>query len=758
MKRFVHVVILGMIFSTLNVYSQLAVGGWRTHLAYSSVTQVAESPNFIFGYADGSLFSYGKSDGDLRTYSKVTGLNDNGIANIEYSKENNLLFIAYQNANIDLLFNDGVINIPDFMNSVRPGDKTIYNVCMKGNFAYLSTGIGVIVVDVVKREIPATYTMKKDGVILPVYGVALTDTEIFASTSAGVYKADKNSNLLDPLNWKVSGTTVGTQVVEYKGVIYLLKKGTGILKYDNLNWTSFLNNGSVNNLRVSNDRMLIVTPTVLYSYDNSLNQTSITGLTTVSDASYSTDNTYWTASGSNGLSQVKNTGEKLLTDIKPDGPASSIYAISYSDRKLYAVNGMQRNGGPATPVMIFDAVNNKWTNIQTYGIPPYGLTNANGILTHPNDPTRYFVSTCLDGVFEFKNNEFSIRYTRDNSLIEGIYANNERYQWITGLCFDKEGNLWMFNDQVVNSIKVLKKDGTWASLYFNDLSKFEAERIFNTSWNQKWVLANNWEKCVFVFDDEGEFKNKKYKQYKTFYDQDGQKIESSAYFSMAEDKNGSLWIGTDRGPIVFNNVKNNPDIVFNSNFTCTRIKIPRNDGTNYADYLLESEQINAIAVDGGNRKWLGTSNSGLYLVSADGLQTINHFTRENSPLLSNNILSLAIDPISGEVFIVTDKGLISYKGDAIEGKVDYSNVYAYPNPVKPDYSGVITITGLISDSNVKITDVAGNLVYEGQSQGGQLSWTGTNKNGEKMSTGVYLVWATNNDGSQNVVCKIMIVR
>jgi hypothetical protein len=177
-----------------------------------------------------------------------------------------------------------------------------------------------------------------------------------------------------------------------------------------------------------------------------------------------------------------------------------------------------------------------------------------------------------------------------------------------------------------------------------------------------------------------------------------------------------------------------------------------------ADYLLDSERIDVIAVDGGNRKWLGTDGSGLYLVSADGLQTIHHFTRENSPLLSNKIISLALHPTTGELFIGTDKGIISYMGDAIEGKADFSNVYVYPNPVKPDYTGVITVTGLIENTNVKITDISGNLIYEGVSQGGQLSWNGKNKSGDRVSTGVYLVFGTNNDGSQSVISKIMMIK
>ncbi|MCL1944143.1 MAG: T9SS type A sorting domain-containing protein [Candidatus Azobacteroides sp.] len=753
MRKIVSLIISGVIATTFTAYTQMAVGEWRTHLAYSSVTQVAESPNLVFGFANGALFSYDKSGGELRAYSKLTGLNDNNIVKISYSKENNLLFIGYSDANIDLMLNNGVVNVPDFMNKVMTGDKTIYDVYFKGTLAYLSTGIGVVVVDVNKYQIPATYTIKKDDVALPVYGVAITDTEIFASTSAGVYKANLTDNLLDYQNWNlIPGSPIGTQLVEYQGGIYLLNGSNGIYQYLNSAWSLYLKVSNVKALSVSNGRMLVTAPSSVYSYTTTLSLETIAGLTTASAAVSSDNNSYWVASGSEGLVCVKNTGEKILSNIKPNGPILNnapelIFSPDYS--KLYVPSGGRRAYASNTPGYLMEYDGTSWSNIK---IP---FNEVLDVVVDPRDYNHLFIGTYANGLLEYRNGNLEKQYFKDG-LTE---ANVNGIVWITAIIYDKYYNLYMLNNQTFNIIKVLTKDNAYKHLYFAEVAQREFPCFRITSFGQKWIIGNYGSgKGILIFDDNDNFEVQKYKWFLNFSDQDGLTLDSKDYNYMAEDRIGNIWVATDRGPIVFNNVKNDPSIVYSPNFTCTRIKIPRNDGTNLADYLLDSEVINVIAVDGGNRKWLGTASSGLYLVSADGLQTIHHFTKENSPLLSNKIMSLAINPNTGEVFIGTDAGIISYKGDAIEGKPDYSNVYVYPNPVKPDYTGIISVTGLIENSTVKITDISGNLIYEGQSQGGQFSWSGKYKSGERVSTGIYLVWATNNDGSQSVISKIMMIK
>ena len=248
----------------------------------------------------------------------------------------------------------------------------------------------------------------------------------------------------------------------------------------------------------------------------------------------------------------------------------------------------------------------------------------------------------------------------------------------------------------------------------------------------------------------------KHKFIKNFTNQDGTILSHNGIYCITEDKNGAIWIGTGQGPIILNN----PSNFFEDDFYCTQIKVPRDDGTNLADFLLANDKINAIAVDGGNRKWIGTEMNGIYLLSPDGLETIHHFTAENSPLLSNNIQSIAIHPHTGEVFIGTSKGLVSYQSDATEPEDNFveDNVYAYPNPVKPDYTGVITITGLVQDTDIKITNVSGKLIHEGTSVGGQFTWDGKNQQGKRVPSGVYFVLAANAEGKEGIATKILFIR
>lgn len=226
-----------------------------------------------------------------------------------------------------------------------------------------------------------------------------------------------------------------------------------------------------------------------------------------------------------------------------------------------------------------------------------------------------------------------------------------------------------------------------------------------------------------------------------------------AIYSIAQDKNGAVWVGTDIGPFLFNNLSK----VYDAGYTCSRVKIPRADSTNLADYLLVNEKIKAIAIDGANRKWLGTETSGVYLMSANGQQTIQHFTTSNSPLLSDNILSIAINPVTGEVFFGTDQGLISYQSDASDAGDTFGNVYAYPNPVRQGFTGVITITGLVENTQVKITDINGNLVCETVSNGSLATWNGKDVHGRKVNTGIYLAICANADGTQSTITKILVI-
>jgi hypothetical protein len=324
----------------------------------------------------------------------------------------------------------------------------------------------------------------------------------------------------------------------------------------------------------------------------------------------------------------------------------------------------------------------------------------------------------------------------------------------------------MTNDVVSTTVVVMLNDGTWVKNQYDSISgKYCFDKIIETKNYFKWMNLPHLTVSpggLFVLDDKSDPANVSSHQYRFFAtveDQDGNSISVDPINCMAEDQDGVVWVGSDHGPLLFQNIS----YVFNTNYTVYRPKIPRNDGTDYADYLLDGQKILSITVDGGNRKWIGTDGSGVYLMSSDGLTTIRHFTTDNSPLLSDKVWSIAINSKTGEVFFATDMGLVSYKSDATEASSSYDKISVYPNPVRPDFTGVITITGLEKNTVAKITDANGNLVYQAKSNGGIVTWDGLDASGRKAPAGVYFVLCSSiseydSEMVDTTVGKFMIIR
>ena len=412
--------------------------------------------------------------------------------------------------------------------------------------------------------------------------------------------------------------------------------------------------------------------------------------------------------------------------------------------------------------MIYD--NNTWTNYdenevaKQAGSDRFWDVTSIAVDPDPKNENHYFASTWGEGVYEFKDNKCIKLYHNYNSILESAWNNSIHHVRIEGLCFDKDNNLWMTNTGAKNgNVKVLKPDGTWCSLAYEGLTNADLiDKILITSNGLKWISVLRSTSGIFILNDNKTIDDVSDDISKFFTSlvnlTDKKEVVTRGFFCMAEDKEGSVYIGTGNGVMICpysNNILQNDKLYVN------RIIRTSDDGTPI--YFLDGERINAIAVDGGNRKWIGTENSGVFLVNEDASETIYNFTTDNSPLLSNTIKNIAIDHISGKVYFGTDKGIISYIGEATEGSESYSDVYAYPNPVRPDYNKV-TITGLMENSNVKITDLNGNLIYQDKSLGGQLTWDCRNRSGKRVASGIYLVLAATQDSKESIVTKIAVIK
>jgi len=461
-----------------------------------------------------------------------------------------------------------------------------------------------------------------------------------------------------------------------------------------------------------------------------------------------------------------NTNIDLVKTLKPGGPNHNMFGfMRFQNNKLYTCDGTSSNN---IPLQVYS--NNEWNIYQSEGISEatgVSFAGASCLDVDPSNDAHVFAGA-RNGLYEYLDGKFVKFYNNSNSPIQPFNGVSKEYQLVTNVKYDKAGNLWIMNSQAPTTSLVRYSNGTFTKLNHSEWMKL-TDSSDKTGYTNKsngelgnmiidsqgffWFTNNNWIlPALYLYDAQ----NNAARAYENFVNQDGTKVDVTyGVRCVAEDLDNNIWIGTDKGPLMLERSRiNNNESVF------TQVKVPRNDGTDLADYLLSGIDILSMAIDGAGRKWFGTNGNGVYLLSSDNLTQIHHFTTENSNLLSNIVKSIAINPVSGEVFMGTEDGLCSYMSDATEANAEMTkdNVWAYPNPVSPDYSGPITIVGLTLNADVKILASNGALVYEGRSNGGMFTWNGCDRNGNRVASGVYMVATATSSGEKGTVCKIAIVR
>lgn len=467
----------------------------------------------------------------------------------------------------------------------------------------------------------------------------------------------------------------------------------------------------------------------------------------------------------------KSELKQLVSTLNPGGPKYNYFGfLKYANNQLYTCNG---NVGGQKNACIQILGKDNWNIYQDDNISNITGVGYKDLVCIDYDPLdiKHVFAGGRNGLYEFYDGKFVKHYNHTNSLIEivGGLQNNAEYELVQGIKYDASGNLWLLNSEAPNSSLIeYSKDQEWISRSKSELMKYESYGVKNKSLatlqsmmidsrGLLWFVNNHWANPSFFCyqfptnnTDDGVIK-----AFTSITNQDGTTISNIFGIScIAEDKNKNLWIGTNQGPFLLESNQITADSpVF------TQVKVPRNDGTNYADYLLTGMNISCIAIDKANRKWFGTKNNGVYLISSDNLEQLNHFTTSNSKLLSDNIEAIAINDDTGEVYIGTENGLCSYMSDSNSSNEEMTkdNVWAYPNPVKPDYTGLITITGLSLNANIKIVTSKGTLVNQGKSSSGIYQWNGTDLKGKKVASGIYMVMTATEEGDKGVVCKIAII-
>lgn len=774
-KLLLFILISGL---TVGVCSQNVIGRWRTHMAYNSVNQIAQSGSKIYAVSEGSLFSVSKDDGDIEFYSKMSGLNDANISHIEYDRTNDQLLIIYINGNIDIMSNSGVNNIPDLFRKQMSASKGINEVSFFQKQAYLSCDFGILLINLDKKEIVDTYVIGQGGKETKVISTALHNNRIYAVTENKLLSSDATRPLL-LVNYEywsqvpqLPGSGDINKIISFAGKLFLMRSGRIYHTSDVVTWTELTEAPTANKLSISNNHLVINNNSNTISLLNDKMVISTHLIIPSQDIEYDPENqTFWVAGVDQGVVSAKPTGSAPeLTYYKPKGPANNFpYYMTFAGDKLFMVPGGRVTDVYNRPGVVMIYQNEQWKNLYASDflsilrqeVPGQIAVDFVNVAVNPADPNHFFVTSFGNGLFEFRNEQFYKWHHHKNSpMVDAIGVIPYMYVRLDGAIYDPEGNLWLCNMFDANAIKILTKEGQWKTLNYPNSNHPTLGNIMINNQNprQKWLNSVRYSQGILIWDDNGTLNDQsddKSVFLNKFPDVDnvGSELRPNFYYSMAQDKNGVVWVGTDIGPLLFYNTSR----VFEPEYTCSRVKIPRNDGTNQADYLLKDEVVQAIAIDGANRKWLATRTSGVYLMSENGQETIRHFTSSNSPLLSDNVISISINPVTGEVFFGTSNGLISYQSDASEGTGAYDNVYAYPNPVRENYNGIITITGLINNTQVKITDINGNLVYQTVSNGSLATWDGKDVHGRKVSTGIYMAICASEDGTQSTITKIMVI-
>lgn len=741
-----------------------SIGSWREHLPYRQGAYVATAAQRIFCATNQGLFAYGKDDQSLQRLSKLNGLNDFGISHISYSSDYKRLIIAYENANIDLLDdNNKVTNLNDISRKNIPGNKRINHITVAGRYVYFACGFGIVVLDLQRMEIKETYYIGANGAAVNVMDVALSDTKIFAATETGVFSADLNNpNLADYNNWTqilidATANTYNRATVFNNNLLVNVHTSAGdsILKWNN-GWlaadSTLPKSGTNYALKTVGSELLIINADSVITYDNSfqvlsvINGNNIPGM--LPNDVLKDGQGYWMADRANGLIEYNGNA---YTKYFPIGPNSeAVAAMQVVDGRLWVIHGPKNRGwNNSYKYEGFSYYEEgKWVSYDlNYTHTPlfsqYNFFDNMSVAVDPSDKDHLFVGSGGAGMIEFKDGTAMGHYNTLNSTLKEQVGNPGQVK-VHGIALDDDANLWVTNAGVNTVLNLRKPNGQWRSFNVPGAVNSGAKTgdIVIDENGAKWVAVFEnvgLSDGILYYDDSGTPDNVSDDQYSLI------SISSHRVRSLAVDMDGTIWAGLDAGIYVFYPPSLEPQKI-----------IIKQEGS--YQYLLETESVTAIYVDGANRKWVGTENAGVFLFSADGQEQLQHFTTSNSPLFSNNIYAITIDGKTGQVYIGTDKGLISYQSDAVEGKESCTDVEVYPNPVSSGYAGPIAIKGVPENGTVKITDASGNLVFETQALGGQAVWYGNNLKGERASTGVYLVYAMNQEGEETCNAKLLFTR
>ena len=766
MKRLLLFFAIVLQVHLLPLMAQIPVGSFRDHLSFFNSKSVAVTPEYAYSACNSGLFYVDKNSNTSGSFSKVEGLSGTSVSRIHYDSTSRYLVVAYDDGDLDFIRDDRITNVSDIKDKSITSSKRVNGFLSYNGVLYLAYPFGIVSVDMATLLIRDTWYTRIGDAHIKVNNLQVFQNEFIINTDKGIYVTPVfNPAIADFTTWqKVEefGDRTFTTSCTYKDRVYVVQQGeTGDTLYyrDGSGWHS--SSIAIDDIRAieANDSLLVLCGwSFIKAYDLDENMVYEmwwqpkylwqNGVDIALDG-----NAVWVSDVNNGLL-------RLIYDVysfelfQGKGPyATTSYAMDCVDGLLAMVPGMVSavwgNGWIYPNFSYFK--DEKWHNIYQMDNPSldnvYDLT---AVAINPNNTSEIYVGTFGGGLRKYDQSRVTAVYDRSNSPIRSSDTLEGK---IGGLAFDASNNLWVSCCYSIVPLAVMQPNGNWQGLTlpsYTTGNNTAVGQIMVDSRNYKWIVIPRDNKLL-VYDDNKTVSNPNDDRIASVNMNALADIETSSINCVTEDKDGEIWIGCNLGiKVVYN-----PGNVFNSTLYAQNVKVKQ---INYVQNLFEFEEVTCIVVDDANRKWVGTAKSGVFLISENGDQQLLHFTMENSPLFSNKIHNITIDRATGEVFIATASGLISYMGTATEGREDYSEVMVFPNPVRESYHGVITVRGLMDNSFCKIADAAGNLVWQGYANGGELTWDGKDFHGKRPATGVYFVFSSNSTGKMKSVAKILFIK
>ena len=743
---------------------------WKGYFSYKEIKDISQSPTVFYAAAENAVFSKNLATNTLKTTNTIDGLSGQTITAMYHSPTFNKTIVGYENG-LMIIINEAdgtMLNVVDIItNGVNQNLKRINHFMENSGIIYVSCDFGIVQYNLATLGFGDTYRIGDLGTEMKISQTAIFNGFIYAATANGIRRATvTNPNLNDYSQWSViqSGGFLG---VESFGTELVAAANWGqILKFNGTGFVSFASLPSLaKDLRISGSHLLVTTETSLYIYNQNLslllqiNSSQIPDITAKFTCATILNDVVYIGTIEDGILTTTLSNPTVFNSLSPDGPSrNALFAINVTSGNLWAVyGGYSADYNPYT----YD-----FNGLNTYGYSKYsengwlntpysavlGAKALSKITVNPTNSNQVFLSSFFSGLLKVENDIPVVLYNQNNSTLESLTLNPPNPTYvdirINGAAFDKSGNLWVGNGYSKNGLKKLTPQGAWSSVPMESI----LQRYYEDSYGEvvvdkngtKW-MASSYDGVIGYNENGNVFK----------------KISLGAELGnlpvvdarvVAIDTKNQLWIGTTSGLRVLSSVDRfltDPQLTSNS-------IIILEDGL--AQELLYEQFITDIVVDGANNKWVGTADSGVFQFSSDGQETLHRFTSSNSPLPSNGINDIDINPTTGEVFFATDKGMVSFKGTATTASSDLSHVNVYPNPVRPEFEGTVKISGLLNKCTVKITDIEGNLVYEEISEGGTIEWDTKAFGKYKVASGVYMIFISAQDGLETKVKKVMIIR